>query len=97
MNGVQIKRVADGHGDEGVARHEWIVRPVRLVGPLQNANPFRVADLKTSSVKVIIIIVKVLDPAVGVVTAVAVEIQIVTEIGRSGRIRLGMKTGGRGL
>ena len=44
MNGVQIQRVSHRQRIEGVARHEPIVRPVRLVGALQDADPLRVAE-----------------------------------------------------
>jgi len=35
-----IERVADGLGEEGIARDERIVRAVRRVGMFQNADPF---------------------------------------------------------
>jgi len=98
VNGVQVERVAGGQGDEGVARHEWIVRPIRLVGPLQNANPFRVAHLENIRAERNVIIVHVRHPPVGVVTSVAVEVEIITEIGgRDEFVGLGTKTGARGL
>ncbi len=83
MNVIQVERVADGQGDEGVARDEQVVRPIRLVGMLQHADPFGVAGFKGEISIRHSRVVHIRHDAVGVKMPVAVQVEVKTKIVRA--------------
>ena len=79
MDGIQIQGVSGRQGDEGVARQELIVRPMRRVRPLQHPDPFGIANLgigKTRQAQAIIL----RDRAICVERRIPVQVQVEAEL-----------------
>ena len=95
---IQVEGIADGHGDEGVARNEFVVRSVRRIRSLQNPNPFRVANHEVSyhideiiifgsiGVQIAAVGTNLWLIAIGIVPAIAVEVEVKAEIIRAGGV-----------
>ena len=96
MNIIDVQSVTHGHGGKCVAGHEFVIRTMRLVGMFQHPDPFGVAGKQIADGvpshngrhRIPIHIEKGIHRvgadgrqiAVGVIAAIAVQIQVIAEI-----------------
>src|SRR5207248_3874942 len=85
VNEVYVERLSGRRHHEGITPDETIGRRMRLVGMLENANPFRIAPIKIGqrhwkTVRIVHAL-----KSVRVEASVAIQVEVKAEVGRAGR------------